>query len=92
MGVFTEENVLPWGQTCCTSFPVYQVDFGFGSPYFSPGLNMVLAWEMFGMSFVGPPTPGVSSSAAFMAIRATPQVLAALENQPDFLPFFLPLK
>ncbi|CAM6113793.1 unnamed protein product [Calypogeia fissa] len=92
MDAFVNKNILPWGQTCWSSFPMYSIDFGFGTPFFAPGLNTPVSWEMLGNSYVGPPTPGVASSAAFMQVMSSPMVLEALEQQPDFLQFFLPLQ
>ncbi|CAM6122099.1 unnamed protein product [Calypogeia fissa] len=92
MDVFVNKNILPWGQTCWSSFPMYSIYFGFGTPFFAPGLNSPISQKKLGNSYIGPPTPGVASSAAFMQVMSTPKVLEALEQQPDFLQFFLPLQ
>ncbi|CAM6113787.1 unnamed protein product [Calypogeia fissa] len=92
MDVSVNKNILAWKQTCWSSFPLYSLDFGFGTPFFTPGLNTAITQKILGNSFVAPPTPGVASSAAFMQVMSTPKVLEALEQQPDFLQFFLPLQ
>ncbi|CAM6128488.1 unnamed protein product [Calypogeia fissa] len=93
MDAFVNKNIVTWGQTCWSSFPMYSVDFGFGTPFFAPGLNTKISlFNMCGSTYVGPPTPGVSSSAAFMQVLSTSKVLEALEQQPNFLQFFLPFQ
>ncbi|CAM6088221.1 unnamed protein product [Calypogeia fissa] len=66
------------------------IDFGFGNPLFVAAMNRPAPIHGH-TSIVTPPTPGVSSSAACVAITVKyPELLEALECHPDFLPFFLP--
>ncbi|CAM6083503.1 unnamed protein product [Calypogeia fissa] len=76
--------------TSWLKFPMYEMDFGFGKPYFAFAVNSFYSGKGLGKAYVFPPAPNSSSdSVATLHVWSTPEVLHALESNPDFLPFFL---
>lgn len=73
------------------AFPLYDIDFGFGRPYFSSGINNLctLKGSVCGV-YIGPPIPSSSASIATVYIWSTPKLLEALDSDSDFLELFLP--
>ncbi|CAM6128976.1 unnamed protein product [Calypogeia fissa] len=92
MEIMNSDRVISWAMSSWSAFPMYSINFGFGNPMFVTGMNSVtIRGHCGGVVMVSPPTPGVSSSAACLAITVKDaQQLEALERTPDFLPFFLP--
>lgn len=68
-------------------FPLYEMDFGFGKPYFAVGLNSSYSVNGLGMVYIGPPIPNTSSVAS-VHMWASPDTLRAFESDPHFLSFF----
>ncbi|CAM6112274.1 unnamed protein product [Calypogeia fissa] len=76
--------------TSWSAFPLYDIDFGFGKPYFSSGINnfCVLKGSMCAM-YIGPPIPSSSASIATVYIWSTPEVLDALDRDSEYQFLFL---
>lgn len=73
------------------NFPMYDIDFGFGKPFFASGVNNLCSTGALGVANILPPIPSSSSSSiAIVYMWSTSEILRALCFDPDFLPFFLP--
>ncbi|CAM6108017.1 unnamed protein product [Calypogeia fissa] len=76
--------------TSWSAFPLYDIDFGFGKPYFSSGnINLCLLKGSILAMYIGPPIPSSSASIATVYIRSAPEVLAALDRDSEFQFLFL---
>lgn len=68
-------------------FPMYELDFGVGKPYFATRVNNFWTYARpagyKASAYFGPPIPS-SSSLATLSIWSTPEVLEALESDQHF--------
>jgi shikimate O-hydroxycinnamoyltransferase len=88
--VSTSSQITAVRATSWLSFPMYDIDFGFGKPFFALGLNSRFKYRGLGTIYIGPPIPSSISSGASVSICSTPELLAALQLDSELLQLFLP--
>ncbi|CAM6092921.1 unnamed protein product [Calypogeia fissa] len=82
---FARVRVTSW-----YGFPMYDIDFGFGRPFFVSGVNTRFMLRDIGTIIIAPAIPSSLESVATVSIMSSQGVIEALERDLEFLLLSLP--